>query len=69
MGAGDGEKAMWFSFIDMHIIYFGWFSFAEPDVYKEVKQKLDLGSVKFEVILFITYYLDKPMLLVVPCHR
>ena len=25
---------------------------AEPDVFKEVKQKLDLGSVKFEVIVF-----------------
>lgn len=28
-----------------------WFT-AEPDVLKEVKQKLDLGSVKFEVLLF-----------------
>jgi hypothetical protein len=26
-------------------------SYAEPEIYKEVKQKLDDGSVKFEVTL------------------
>lgn len=29
--------------------------YSEPDVLKEVKQKLDLGSVKFEVITFYTF--------------
>ncbi|XWS40436.1 hypothetical protein CRYUN_Cryun18bG0140100 [Craigia yunnanensis] len=30
----------------------------EPDVYKEVKQKLDLGSVKFEVRLYSLFSID-----------
>lgn len=28
----------------------------EPDVLEEVKKKLDLGSVKFEVYMVIIYY-------------
>ncbi|XWS55352.1 hypothetical protein CRYUN_Cryun10bG0167200 [Craigia yunnanensis] len=32
----------------------------EPDVYKEVKQKLDLGSVKFEVRLYSLFSIDVP---------
>ncbi|XVF00530.1 hypothetical protein REPUB_Repub04eG0008800 [Reevesia pubescens] len=32
----------------------------EPDVYKEVKQKLDLGSVKFEVRLCALFSIDVP---------
>jgi len=30
-------------------------SYAEPEIYKEVKQKLDDGSVKFEVTLDLIY--------------
>lgn len=40
-----------FFFFSLCLLYLIGFSlYAEPDVYKEVKQKLDLGSVKFEVI-------------------
>lgn len=41
-----------FNSVQIAILIICWnklFPFAEPDIYKEVKQKLELGSVKFEV--------------------
>jgi len=56
------QDTITFTFKGFTILYyflysFSWSfcSFAEPDVYKEVKQKLEMGSVKFEV-MFAVYY-------------
>ena len=47
------EAITWFQFwrSSCYIWLLGliWIYFAEPDILREVKQKLDLGSVKFEV--------------------